>query len=143
MKAVYRRPRARPPRDTFSKTRREHSREMAEDYAEVIAALIAESGEARVVSLARRLGVSHVTVNRTILRLQKAGYVSSQPYRSIFLTAAGSRLASASRKRHEIVIAFLLSLGIPQAVAERDAEGIEHHVSPRTLAAFRESLEAE
>ncbi len=116
---------------------------MAEDYAEVIAALIAESGEARVVSLARRLGVSHVTVNRTILRLQKAGYVSSQPYRSIFLTAAGSRLASASRKRHEIVIAFLLSLGIPQAVAERDAEGIEHHVSPRTLAAFRESLEAE
>ena len=76
-------------RGTFSRTRREHAKEIAEDYVEVIADLIAENGEARVVDLARHLGVTHVTVNRTISRLQKAGYVRSQPYRAIFLTPEG------------------------------------------------------
>jgi DtxR family manganese transport transcriptional regulator len=40
------------------------------------------------------------------------------------------------------VVEFLYSLGIPRRVAEKDAEGIEHHVSPRTLAAFKKSLES-
>ncbi len=107
---------------------------------EAIADLIAETGEARVVDLAKRLGVTHVTVNRTIARLQKAGLVTSQPYRAIFLTEAGRNLAAACKSRHETVVAFLRSLGIPERVAETDAEGIEHHVSPETLAAFKAAL---
>ncbi len=118
-------------------TRREHSTETAEDYAEAIAELSATVGEARAVDLARRLGVSHVTVIRTVGRLQRDGYVRTQPYRSIFLTDKGRRLAEASRRRHDIVVAFLRRLGIPAAIARADAEGIEHHVSPETLAAFR------
>ena len=117
-------------------TRREHSTETAEDYAEAIAELGATIGEARAVDLARRLGVSHVTVIRTISRLQRDGYVRSQPYRSVFLTAKGRRLAEASRRRHDIVVHFLRRLGVPEAIAQADAEGIEHHVSPETLAAF-------
>jgi DtxR family manganese transport transcriptional regulator len=123
--------------ENLSQTRREHANEIAEDYVEAIADLTAETGEARVVDLAKRLGVTHVTVNRTIARLQKAGFVTSQPYRAIFLTGQGSDLASSCKSRHEIVVAFLRSLGIPQRVAERDAEGIEHHVSPETLKAFK------
>jgi DtxR family manganese transport transcriptional regulator len=118
-------------------TRREHATETAEDYAEAIAELSATVGEARAVDLARRLGVSHVTVIRTIARLQRDGYVRTQPYRSIFLTDKGTRLAEASRRRHDIVVEFLRSLGVPEAIAQTDAEGIEHHVSPETLAAFR------
>ena len=67
----------------LSQTRREHANEIAEDYVEAIADLVAETGEARVVDLAKRLGVTHVTVNRTISRLQKAGFVTAQPYRLI------------------------------------------------------------
>lgn len=121
-------------------TRREHAHETAEDYAQAIDYLIAENGEARVVDLAKRLGVTHVTVNRTIARLQKAGYVTTQPYRAIFLTDAGRELASACKSRHETVVAFLRSLDISEEVAEMDAEGIEHHVSPETLAAFKAAL---
>jgi DtxR family transcriptional regulator, manganese transport regulator len=117
-------------------TRREHSLETAEDYAEAIAELRETVGEARAVDLARRLGVSHVTVIRTVARLQRDGYVSTQPYRSIFLTDKGMRLAEASRRRHDIVVEFLRSLGVPEVIAQTDAEGIEHHVSPETLAAF-------
>lgn len=124
------------------RTREEHSQETAQDYVELIAELIAETGEARAIDLANRLGVTHVTVGRTIRRLQRDGFVTAQPYRSIFLTDAGRKLAEESRRRHEIVFEFLKSLGIPEAVAESDAEGIEHHVSPETLAAFGEFLKS-
>jgi len=110
--------------------------ETAEDYVEAIGDLSALQGEARAVDLAKRLGVSHVTVVRTVARLQRDGYVSTRPYRSIFLTEKGSRLAEASRRRHDIVVAFLRSLGVPEEIAQTDAEGIEHHVSPETLEAF-------
>lgn len=106
----------------------------------MIAELIATTGEARVIDLARRLGVTHVTVGRTVQRLQRDGLVTTQPYRSIFLTEAGRKLAEESRRRHAIVVDFLKSLGISEAAAQSDAEGIEHHVSKETLAAFRRHL---
>ena len=103
----------------------------------MIAELIDKAGEARLTDLARGLGVTHVTANRTIKRLQRQGLVTTQPYRSIFLTADGRRLAKESRDRHESVVRFLMALGVPSAVAESDAEGIEHHVSRETLAGVR------
>lgn len=126
--------------EEFRQTREDHASETAEDYAEAIADLTDAVGEARVVDLAKRLGVTHVTVNRTIARLQRDGLVTSQPYRAIFLTDKGRRLASASKQRHEVVVAFLRSIGVPERVARLDAEGMEHHVSPETLAAFKAAL---
>ena len=104
---------------------------------ELIDILISETGEARAVDLAQRLGISHVTVSKTVQRLKREGYVTSQPYRAIFLTEKGRQLAAASRARHELVLQFLLALGVPEDVAETDAEGIEHHVSEGTLQAMR------
>ncbi|MDR3405056.1 MAG: manganese-binding transcriptional regulator MntR [Chthoniobacter sp.] len=124
------------------RTREAHSQETAQDYVELIAELIAETGEARAIDLAHRLGVTHVTVGSTIRRLQRDGFVTTQPYRSIFLTDAGRKLAEESRRRHETVFEFLKSLGIPETVAESDAEGIEHHVSKETLTAFQKHLSA-
>ena len=129
-----------PPAETFRRSRRDRATETAQDYVEAIADLTAAVGEARVVDLARRLGVTHVTVNRTLARLQRVGYVSTKPYRAIFLTNDGRKLAEESKRRHETVAAFLRSLGISKKSAELDAEGIEHHVSPETLAAFERLL---
>jgi DtxR family manganese transport transcriptional regulator len=112
-------------RTSLQRTREENAQETAQDYAEMIAELIASTGEARVTDLARRLGVTHVTV---------------QPYRSIFLTPAGVKLSKEFRRRHEIVAGFLRSLGVPEAIAQADAEGMEHHVSKETLAAFLDHL---
>ena len=126
--------------ENLSQTRLEHANEVAEDYVEAMADLVAEAGEARVVELARRLGVTHVTVNRTIARLQKAGYVTAKPYQAILLTDRGRQLASSCKARHETVVAFLRCIGVPERVAELDAEGIEHHVSPETLKAFERLL---
>jgi DtxR family manganese transport transcriptional regulator len=134
------RSRAASARVSLQRTRRETAQETAQDYVEMIAELIAATGEARVTDLARRLGVTHVTVNRTVRRLRRDGLVTALPYRSIFLTAAGRKLSTESRRRHEIVSAFLASLGVPAAIAHADAEGMEHHVSKATLAAFARQL---
>ncbi len=128
------------PAEAFRRSRRDRAVETAQDYVEAIADLGTTVGEARVVDLARRLGVTHVTVNRTLVRLKKIGYVNTKPYRAIFLTDAGHRLAAECKRRHETVTAFLRSLGVPEKVAELDAEGIEHHVSPETLAAFERRI---
>ena len=124
----------------FRRVRDAHQTELAEDYVELIADLIDETGEARVVDLAHRLGVSNATVNNTIQRLQRDGLVTSKPYRSIFLTQEGEVLASASRERHAVVRDFLVAMGVAPDIAEADAEGIEHHVSEATLEAFRKHL---
>lgn len=133
---MSRTPLARNPR----RTRQEHSEETAQDYVEMIAELIDATGEARVIDLARRLGVTHVTVSRTLQRLRRDGLITSLPYRAIFLTAAGKRLSDESRHRHEVVVEFLQAIGVPDAVAHSDAEGIEHHVSRETLDAFVKHL---
>jgi len=126
--------------ENLRRSRHDRASEIAQDYVEAIADLTAELGEARVVDLAERLGVTHVTVNRTLVRLHRVGYVNTRPYRGIFLTDAGRQLAGECKQRHETVVAFLHSLGIPERQAEMDAEGIEHHVSPVTLAAFKAAL---
>jgi DtxR family transcriptional regulator, manganese transport regulator len=120
----------------FQRIREDHSVEIAEDYVELISDLIEINGEARLVDLASHLGVSRPTVNATIQRLQKDGYVDSKPYRSIFLTNKGQELAGWSRARHKIVLEFLHAIGVPPETAEADAEGMEHHVSDATLRAF-------
>ena len=128
------------PAENFRRSRRDRALETAQDYVEAIADLTTELGEARVTDLARRLGVTHVTVNRTLVRLKKSGFVNAKPYRAIFLTEAGQKLAAECKLRHQTVTAFLRSLGISERVAELDAEGIEHHVSAETLAAFERML---
>jgi DtxR family manganese transport transcriptional regulator len=49
-------------------------------------------------------------------------------------------MAREAHARHQTVAALLRALGVPAAVAEVDAEGIEHHVSAQTLVAFQKFL---
>ncbi len=117
----------------FKKTRLAHQREVAEDYVELIGDLIDETGEARLVDIADNMSVSRPTASKIVARLKREGLVEAKPYRSIFLTEAGAAMARESRRRHRLVFDFLLALGVNEAVADADAEGIEHHVSDSTL----------
>lgn len=120
----------------FEQVREAHQSETAEDYVEMIADLIEEKGEARVVDLAAAFGVSHATVNKIVTRLNREGYVTNLPYRSLFLTGKGQEMADICKKRHEIVVSFLKAIGVSPRTAELDAEGVEHHISAETLKAF-------
>lgn len=110
------------------------------DYVELIDDLLTSTGEARPTDIARRLGVSHATAIKAIARLKREGLAHSKPYRGVFLTPQGHALAAEVRARHRVVVDLLRALGVPEEVAEIDAEGIEHHVSDATLAAFERFL---
>ncbi|MGS2743697.1 manganese-binding transcriptional regulator MntR [Halomonas sp. LS-001] len=115
-----------------------HETELIEDYVELIGDLIAHRGEARAADIASRMGVSQATVSKMIRRLNELELVTSQPYRSLFLTSAGKEMAQISRKRHDIVLNFLRALGVNDTTARIDAEGMEHHVSDETLAIMQQ-----
>ena len=121
----------------FRQVREAHRRELIDDYVELISDLIREVGEARQVDMAARRGVSQPTVAKMLKRLATVGLIEQIPWRGVFLTPEGERLAQASRERHQIVESFLLVLGVSPEIARRDAEGMEHHVSEETLERFR------
>ncbi len=123
--------------EAFQAVREARRSELAEDYVELIAELIAQFGEARPVDIATRLGVTAPTVAKSLDRLAREGLVNRARYRSVFLTDQGRALAAECAERHDIVVRFLVRLGLDPETAEQDAEGIEHHVSARTLALFR------
>ena len=49
-------------------------------------------------------------------------------------------MAAAAKTRHELVVQLLIAVGLDPETAEEDAEGIEHHVSEKAMAAFRRFL---
>ncbi len=124
----------------FGKARTARSTALLEDYVELIADLLASTGEARPTDIARRLGVSHPTAINSIARLKREELATARPYRGVFLTEKGEALARRVRARHRLVVDVLIALGVPAESAEVDAEGIEHHVSETTLKAFARFL---
>jgi DtxR family manganese transport transcriptional regulator len=127
-------------KNPFRRTRNDHAKETAEDYVEAVADILDEKGVCRSSDLAKTFDVSHVTVHRIVARLQQEGWLATEPYRPIELTAKGKRLAKKSRQRHEMVYQFLLAIGVGPEVAAIDAEGIEHHVSQVTLDRFEAAM---
>ncbi|MGM0434865.1 MAG: manganese-binding transcriptional regulator MntR [Pseudomonadota bacterium] len=122
----------------YAAVRDAHETELIEDYVELIGDLLDHAGEARATDIAARMGVRQATVARMIRRLNELGFVTNEPYRSIFLTERGRAMANDSRRRHAVVLQFLRSLGVDDATARIDAEGMEHHVSEKTLDVMRD-----
>ena len=127
--------------DRFARAREAQSVALVEDYVEMIGDLIAELGEARVADIAERMGVAQPTATKAIARLKRDGFATSRPYRGVFLTEEGAELAERVRTRHRTVVALLVAVGVPEEIAELDAEGIEHHVSEQSLKAFEDFLQ--
>ncbi|HEY1736134.1 MAG TPA: manganese-binding transcriptional regulator MntR [Methylovirgula sp.] len=126
--------------ERFGKARSAQASAVLEDYVELIDDLLTSHGEARPTDIARRLGVSHATAIKSIARLKREGFATSKPYRGVFLTPLGLELAARVRSRHRLVVDLLVAVGVPNDIAERDAEGIEHHVSDKALTAFARFL---
>ena len=117
----------------FSNIRSQNKNEILEDYVEAIQEILQNKGDVKNADLAQYFGVSQATVNKNLKRLINFNLAKSEPYRSIFLTEEGEKLATQSKEKHEIVFNFLIKLGVSRKTAENDNEGIEHHVSNETL----------
>ena len=105
----------------------------AEDYLERIHELIEEKGYARVVDIASSLDVRQASVTSMVQKLDELGYLNYEKYRGLVLTDAGREIAQKIQRRHEMLSRFFSLLGIDAATQQSDIEGIEHHLSSKTL----------
>lgn len=106
----------------------------AEDYLERIHELIEDKGYARVVDIASSLQVKQASVTSMVQKLDELGYLNYEKYRGLILTHKGREVARKIRKRHETLSRFFTLFGIDAQTQKRDIEGIEHHLSPATVA---------
>jgi Mn-dependent DtxR family transcriptional regulator len=118
------------------------STETREDYLACIFALIEDKGYARVADVAKSLSVSEPSACVMIKRLAQKGYLKQEKYRGFTLTETGHAMARDIHARRRILTAFLQSLGLPKKVIQRDAHGLEHHLSKQTFEQLRLFVQA-
>ena len=111
-----------------------------EDYLEVISELVALKGYANTIDISRYMNVSAPSVTKMLQKLDENGYLEYEKYRGINLTTKGNALADAVRQKHGILLEFFMMLGIDYNVANQDAEGIEHHLNPKTIKQLRKFI---
>ncbi len=111
-----------------------------EDYLEVIYELITQKGYATTVDISDYLNVSSPSVTKMLQRLNESGHVNYERYRGISLTESGVAVAKNMHDRHGILADFLKMIGVDEDTANRDAEGIEHHLHPETLKKLEEFI---
>ncbi|MER3408225.1 MAG: transcriptional regulator MntR [Nitrososphaera sp.] len=124
-------------RDAHNAQKAERTTRM-EDYLEVIYELIQQKGYATTVDISDYLNVSSPSVTKMLQRLNEGGHVNYEKYRGITLTDSGTSIAKNIHDRHSILAEFLVMIGVDQEIANRDAEGIEHHLHPETLKKLEE-----
>ncbi len=106
----------------------------AEDYLERIHELIEEKGYARVVDIASSLKVRQASVTSMVQKLGDLGFLKYEKYRGLILTEPGREVARRIKRRHETLARFFSLFGLNEDTQRKDIEGIEHHLSPETLA---------
>ena len=108
--------------------------ETMEDYIEAIKLLEGEYKAVRVKHIAKKMNVKMPTVSSALSVLSKKNLVKYEKYDYIELTDKGKKLASSLLKRHETIKRFLINiLQVDPSIAEKDACGMEHHVSKQTV----------
>jgi DtxR family transcriptional regulator, manganese transport regulator len=104
-----------------------------EDYLEVIYELIQYKGYATTIDISEYLNVSSPSVTKMVQKLNESGHLNYEKYRGIRLTDKGTLVAKNIRERHGLLAEFLKIIGVDEDTANKDAEGIEHHLQPKTL----------
>lgn len=113
-----------------------------EDYLEVIYELIQQKGYATTTDISSYLNVSSPSVTKMLQKLDESRYLDYEKYRGIRLTQEGTIIAENIRQRHSLLVEFLKMIGVNEGTANKDAEGIEHHLHPETLEKLEEFVKA-
>ena len=108
-----------------------------EDYLEVISELVDMKGYAATLDISRYMNVSAPSVTKMLKKLDAEGFIEYEKYYGISLTDKGQRIADNIKQKHGILLEFFEILGIGKDIANQDAEGIEHHLNPKTIRQIR------
>ena len=114
-------------------------RETVEDYTRAIHALEGQ-GMVSTSGVASFLGCSCSAVSEAFDKLAGEGYLEWKPYMGVKLNDKGRRVALRATERFLAAYRFLLTIGVRDEQARRDAHLMEHEVSDLTLTRIRMCL---
>jgi DtxR family Mn-dependent transcriptional regulator len=104
-----------------------------QDYLKALLEFSDSSECIHSIDIARTLGYSRASVSRAMNVLKDRGYITKERYGPVMLTADGRAAAVLVRKRHDLIMDFLVNvLGVEKSMAEADACRMEHAVSKET-----------
>lgn len=107
--------------------------EAAENYLEVILIENKKLGRVRSIDVCNTLGYSKPTVSVMMKQLRENGYIEIDSNGYITLTDQGSIIAEKIYERHTLISNILISLGVDEETAYKDACKIEHDISESTF----------
>ena len=119
---------------------RTRSSSRMEDYLEIIGELVELKGYATTLDISRYMNVSAPSVTKMLQRLDENGFLEYEKYHGINLTSKGIQIAEGIRQKHGILLEFFEILGVGYETANQDAEGIEHHLNPKTIKQLRKFI---
>lgn len=117
--------------------------ESPEDYLETIYMLSLSQQDVRSIDVARHLGYSKPSVSVAMKRLRENGYVLMDESNLLSLTEEGLSIARRVYERHNVITKFLVSIGIDQDTAQKDACRVEHVISETTFQRLKELANSE
>lgn len=118
-------------------------KESGEMYLESIYVLSKKNMPVRSIDIAEHMGYSKPSVCRGVGLLKNEGYISVDKDGYIMLTNTGKDKAVQIYERHTMLTKVLVSLGVDESTASKDACRIEHVISQNTIDAIKNYLEKE
>lgn len=115
-----------------------HLKDSIENYLETIYLLHQEGPYVRSVDVAKRLKVSRPSVSNAVKRLVQEDYLIVNPDGGLKLTPKGEQLGVQTYRKHQMLKAWLLSVGVSEELAEEDACRIEHALSDESYEKLEE-----
>ncbi len=111
-----------------------------EDYLEVISELVELKGYATPSDISNFMNVRPPSVTKMLRRLDEAGYIEYTKYQGLKLNPKGKNLANEIRQKHSDLLEFFEIIGVDTSIANKDVEGMEHHLNPKTLKQLRKFI---
>ena len=116
------------------------SNESIEDYLETILSLQKKLGQVRSIDIANEMNFSKPSVSVAMKNLREKGFISIDEGGHILLTDNGKKHAEDVLEKHTILTGWLVSLGVPQEIAQEDACRLEHDMSEETFSALKKHI---
>ena len=116
------------------------SNESIEDYLETILNLQKKLGQVRSIDIANEMNFSKPSVSVAMKNLREKGFISIDEGGHILLTNNGKKHAEDVLEKHTILTGWLVSLGVPQEIAQEDACRLEHDMSEETFSALKKHI---
>lgn len=114
--------------------------ESGEDYLERILILKERNGIVRSIDIANDMHFSKPSISIAMKKLKENQYILIDDDGLIELTNKGLLVAQKIYDRHVVLTKFLLSIGVNEEIAKKDACKIEHDLSEETFAAIKKQM---